>query len=269
MASDEKRNSIQLRQNERAVVERQVAERQEERPEAKRTSRRSDRSELFGVPQAPQPQAFQPPVEAAPATAATANLSVAPVPQVSDMLQGLMHQQQELYRHQQDALARLQEEADRLRQEKEVAKQDLLDMKARQLEDKEKDVKKLQRKLQRQMLLQGAPIDSILPSVASTPKDLSGMQMSPDFRDFYSKYETPVTPTAPARAVEPETSGYPSDEDFRQLRRESNDPSEWPVAPVPWLQPDEKTDISSSAQVTTCQTQCNDEFHAESQESQN
>lgn len=31
--------------------------------------------------------------------------------------QGLMYQQQELYRHQQDALARLQEEAERLRQE--------------------------------------------------------------------------------------------------------------------------------------------------------
>lgn len=33
---------------------------------------------------------------------------------------------------------------------KEMAKQDLLDMKAKQLEEKEKDVKKLQRKLQRQ-----------------------------------------------------------------------------------------------------------------------
>lgn len=31
-----------------------------------------------------------------------------------------------------------------------MAKQDLLDMKAKQLEEKEKDVKKLQRKLQRQ-----------------------------------------------------------------------------------------------------------------------
>ena len=31
--------------------------------------------------------------------------------------QGLMYQQQELYRHQQEALARLQDEADRLRQE--------------------------------------------------------------------------------------------------------------------------------------------------------
>jgi len=35
-----------------------------------------------------------------------------------------------------------------------VAKQDLLDMKAKQLEEKEKDVKKLQRKLQRQKLWQ-------------------------------------------------------------------------------------------------------------------
>lgn len=33
-----------------------------------------------------------------------------------------------------------------------MAKQDLLDMKAKQLEEKEKDVKKLQRKLQRQKL---------------------------------------------------------------------------------------------------------------------
>lgn len=36
---------------------------------------------------------------------------------------------------------------------KEMAKQDLLDMKAKQLEEKEKDVKKLQRKLQRQPLI--------------------------------------------------------------------------------------------------------------------
>jgi hypothetical protein len=34
-----------------------------------------------------------------------------------------------------------------------MAKQDLLDMKAKQLEEKEKDVKKLQRKLQRQPLI--------------------------------------------------------------------------------------------------------------------
>ena len=38
-------------------------------------------------------------------------------PFLSRTRQGLMYQQQELYRHQQEALARLQDEADRLRQE--------------------------------------------------------------------------------------------------------------------------------------------------------
>eukprot|EP00435_Cladocopium_sp_Y103_P057167 s79_g19.t1 len=174
---------------------------------------------------------------------------------MGDMLQGLMYQQQELYRHQQEALARLQDEAERLRQEKEMAKQDLLDMKAKQLEEKEKDVKKLQRKLQRQMLLQGGTqlaMDSMLPSVSSTPRPdgsgalvtsgaMEGAGPAAYLGDFYSKYETPKECKEPQQLqterVESE-SGYPSDEDFRKMRRESNDPSAWPVAPVPWLQPE-------------------------------
>ena len=162
-------------------------------------------------------------------------------PPVSDMLHGLMHQQQELYRHQQEALARLQDEADRLRQEKESAKQDLLNMKAQQVEEKEKEVKKLQRKLQRQMLLGNAEPFGMVPSVASTPKEMSSRSR---VNDFYSKYESPEQPASSGGGPGFETEPYPSDADMAALRRES-DLSAWPVAPVPWLQPEGPQVIAS------------------------
>ena len=245
---------------------------------------RGTRSDLFGLPAA-QPMQFNAspnssplPWEVAQAGAQASSILVpqqssfralgpaaSPSPPVSDMLQGLMHQQQELYRHQQEALARLQEEADRLRQEKECAKQDLLDMKARQLEEKEKDVKKLQRKLQRQMLLQSgnasgpAPLHSMLPSVASTPMEgMSGRGPPGEpWGGFYSKYETADTPSggeADAKSTMQWEPGYPTDEELNHLRQERqepqarrvsaipSDPHAWPVAPVPWLQPAEAAD---------------------------
>ena len=250
-------------------------------------SDRGTRSDLFGLPQAQPAQpapvhahhsafntspsssplpwemggavgAMPASFRAAPGPAGTAGAAGAPP--VNDMLQGLMHQQQELYRHQQDALARLQEEADRLRQEKECARQDLLDMKARQLEEKEKDVKKLQRKLQRQMLLQSsnapgqAPLHSMLPSVSSTPVEgRSGMggPAGELWGGFYSKYEA-VDSSADGPSGESDASrwepGYPTDDELSQLRQDPHtrmtsaipsDPHAWPVAPVPWLQPAE------------------------------
>ena len=51
--------------------------------------------------------------------------------------------------------------------------------------------------------------------------------------------------------MEAET-GYPSDEDFRQMRKDlapSNDLGTWPVAPVPWLQPEEPPQIISGVEV--------------------
>ncbi|CAK9067911.1 unnamed protein product [Durusdinium trenchii] len=285
---DEARQKALHQQNERAAAERRNEIEDDEPPgplpkpmgRASRSTRDQNqgqvgqRSDLFGLP---QPSAASPlPWEGNSAPAQSSGNSFCPAPMaqgsfhgtlgsgpqsvpnaapVSDMLQGLMYQQQELYRHQQEALARLQGEADRLRQEKEIAKQDLLDMKAKQLEEKEKDVKKLQRKLQRQMLLQGntaqlQPLESMLPSEASTPKDVSGMQQSetPWRGEFYSKYEQPPAqhePSQTGQSVNPaaETSGYPSDEDFQRLRRESNNPSTWPVAPVPWLQPETEGDL--------------------------
>ena len=242
---------------------------------------RGTRSDLFGLPEA-QPVPFNASPSSSPLPWEVGQVGTLPAPAqqsfgvsaapassppVSDMLQGLMHQQQELYRHQQEALARLQEEADRLRQEKECAKQDLLDMKARQLEEKEKDVKKLQRKLQRQMLLQSgnapgqAPLHSMLPSVSSTPVEgMSGMRgpAGEPWGGFYSKYEsaddTPAGEAHAASASEWEP-GYPTDEELNQLRQDMqephaarrmsavpSDPHAWPVAPVPWLQPAEAND---------------------------
>ena len=286
---DEAKKRALLEENERAAVAKQEDEAPVPLPPHKAPGRKSmrgtedkegfvrqsqTRSDLFGLPprQAQQLQPHAQPFQASPSSSplpwempagpvgpvgalhqASFQSTPGPSPPVSDMLQGLMHQQQELYRHQQDALARLQEEADRLRQEKECARQDLLDMKARQLEEKEKDVKKLQRKLQRQMLLQStgaaAPGQAslhMLPSVASTPVEgMSGMSgpAGEPWGGFYSKYES-ADDVAPAAA---ETSqwepGYPSDEELKQLvaqepRRASapSDPHAWPVAPVPWLQ---------------------------------
>ena len=282
---DEARQKALHQQNERAAAERRNAAEEDESHESpgplpnKQTMTRSSRStrsdapgqsrsDLFGLPQAanasPVPWEAQsiPNQQAAQAAQNFSGQSFRNPPghggfnstgpsaqqngPVSDMLQGLMYQQQELYRHQQEALARLQEEADRLRHEKEVAKQDLLDMKAKQLEEKEKDVRKMQKKL-RQMLIQGGntaqlgPLENMMPSISSTPKDGSQMRESEamPWGEFYSKYETSEHVVSQSMAAE--TSGYPSDEDFQKMR-ESNDPSAWPVAPVPWLQPENVSD---------------------------
>lgn len=286
---DEAKKRALLEENERAAVAKQEDEAPGPLPPRKAPGRKSmrgtedkegfprqsqTRSDLFGLPpgqQAPHAQPYHaspssspvpwemPPGPVGPvgtlpqASFQSAAPGPASSPPVSDMLQGLMHQQQELYRHQQDALARLQEEADRLRQEKECARQDLLDMKARQLEEKEKDVKKLQRKLQRQMLLQStgpaAPGQAslhMLPSVASTPVEgMSGMRGG-----FYSKYESDVQSAVAGTSWE--EPGYPTDEELKKLREEASrvsapsapapapsapsDPHAWPVAPLPWLQ---------------------------------
>mmetsp|Transcript_30516 Transcript_30516/g.67179 ORF Transcript_30516/g.67179 Transcript_30516/m.67179 type:complete len:1401 (+) Transcript_30516:47-4249(+) len=106
------------------------------------------RPDLFGPP---QPFGGCPP---APFMPSPPKPVVQPEPS-HELLKGVVHQQQELYRQQQESLSRLQEEADKLKREKEAAQQNLLDLKEKQVEEKEVEVKKLQKKLQRQLVLNG------------------------------------------------------------------------------------------------------------------
>eukprot|EP00428_Durinskia_dybowskii_P028024 CAMPEP_0170242676 /NCGR_PEP_ID=MMETSP0116_2-20130129/21110_1 /TAXON_ID=400756 /ORGANISM="Durinskia baltica, Strain CSIRO CS-38" /LENGTH=1614 /DNA_ID=CAMNT_0010493523 /DNA_START=24 /DNA_END=4866 /DNA_ORIENTATION=+ len=124
----------------------------------------------------------------------------------TDVLHGLLMQQQEMYRHQHEALAQLQDEAQRLRHEKDAAKQDLLDLKAKQVEAKEQEVIALRKRLQRQLLLHGGNADvntaMLGLSAASCGSNASEAGLSvqahptghkPVGSCFYSKYEIDST----------------------------------------------------------------------------
>jgi len=236
------------------------------------------RPDLFGPP---QPFGGCPP---APFMPSPPKPVVQPEPS-HELLKGVVQQQQEIYRQQQEQLFRLQEEADKLKRDKEAAQQNLLDLKEKQVEEKELEVKKLQKKLQRHLVLNGGgdvpggnlsdKIDVLL-SPGGTAEH-TGRRYSADtggvgiagvrggLLPFRSKYEESAAPHAPQVEAESlnEQSSVHQGLQSQGLENSRSLPPEMPVwesspgplaksggwseAPVPWLQDDLEEELQPLA----------------------